>query len=114
MNYTLYSTAIPLLCSIISFYFCHYKIEYNVNKYKINLLLKHFTRLFEISEKELHHSIHDFYSSIIELIGTLCYNHTDIQDCVRENGLIYPILSSCNVDMNNPLCREWSLIAVFI
>ncbi|CAI5724883.1 unnamed protein product [Hyaloperonospora brassicae] len=53
-----------------------------------------------------------YRSSLIRLIGNLCFRHTVHQDLVRENGYLPLFLSHCNVDEANPMIREWSLVAL--
>uniref|UniRef100_A0AAV1TXV4 Ataxin-10 domain-containing protein n=1 Tax=Peronospora matthiolae TaxID=2874970 RepID=A0AAV1TXV4_9STRA len=53
-----------------------------------------------------------YRSSLIRLIGNLCFRHTEHQDLVRENGNLPLFLSHCNIDEANPMIREWSLVAL--
>ena len=53
-----------------------------------------------------------YRSSLIRLIGNLCFRHTEHQDLVRENGNLPLFLSHCNTDEANPMIREWSLVAL--
>ncbi|KAI9190840.1 spinocerebellar ataxia type 10 protein domain-containing protein [Polychytrium aggregatum] len=48
----------------------------------------------------------------IKVIGNLCYHCKEIQDEMRNIGVIQVVLNHCTLDDNNPFIREYALFAI--
>nr|CAB3224735.1 ataxin-10-like [Phallusia mammillata] len=53
-----------------------------------------------------------FKSSLIRVIGNLCYRCPENQTKVRELGGIGLVLEHFNLDDNNPFIQQWSVLAI--
>jgi len=56
--------------------------------------------------------VHGFKRDLIRLIGNLCYKSRSMQDLVREEEGILPVLNACRIDNLNPYITQWAVFTV--
>jgi hypothetical protein len=65
--------------------------------------------LNEIFEKE---SRFEVFTTILRLISNMVHIHEEAQNFLVEKKCIILLLNFTNLDDDNPLCREWSVVLI--
>jgi len=55
---------------------------------------------------------HNLACSMIRIIGNVSYRHTRAQDSARERGVLTLLLQHCELNIEFPFKREWSMMAI--
>lgn len=77
-------------------------------------MIQKLSELNEIEKNETvqEHPYFGFKSSLIRLIGNLCFKNKENQDKIRELGGIPVLLDCCNIDGRNPFIIQWTILTI--